>query len=188
MTSPGKILRLRYSRIGCVIVFPYSNERDPIKLNETAQRLKCRDIEDRLIFGIMVHQNTDLLATDIIPEAVVNLIIHPSFRQFQVGRSKLMPVEGRGPDLRVGCRSNLQVLFARICRKSSTSLQKLLIINTVWRRERDSNPRCPFRHNGFQDRRIKPLCHPSAGVDISSIVRPNANWSKSAFGFAILRS
>ncbi len=32
-----------------------------------------------------------------------------------------------------------------------------------WRRERDSNPRCPQRHNGFQDRRIKPLCHPSAG-------------------------
>ena len=32
-----------------------------------------------------------------------------------------------------------------------------------WRRERDSNPRCPFRHNGFQDRRYQPLTHPSAG-------------------------
>ncbi len=30
-----------------------------------------------------------------------------------------------------------------------------------WRMGRDSNPRkgCPF--NGFQDRRIRPLCHPS---------------------------
>ena len=31
-----------------------------------------------------------------------------------------------------------------------------------WRRERDSNPRYPFRHNGFQDRRYQPLTHPSA--------------------------
>jgi site-specific DNA recombinase len=32
-----------------------------------------------------------------------------------------------------------------------------------WRRGRDSNPRCPYGHNGFRDRRIRPLCHPSAG-------------------------
>ena len=32
----------------------------------------------------------------------------------------------------------------------------------VWRRERDSNPRYPFRYSGFQDRLIKPLSHPSA--------------------------
>lgn len=31
----------------------------------------------------------------------------------------------------------------------------------VWRTERDSNPRA-FGANGFQDRRIKPLCHLSA--------------------------
>src|ERR1700691_5311886 len=46
-----------------------------------------------------------------------------------------------------------------------------LIIRTLWRRERDSNPRYPFRHNGFQDRRYQPLTHPSAGVGLSSIVR-----------------
>jgi hypothetical protein len=34
----------------------------------------------------------------------------------------------------------------------------------IWRRERDSNPRYLLRHNGFQDRRYKPLTHPSAGV------------------------
>ncbi len=28
-----------------------------------------------------------------------------------------------------------------------------------WRRERDSNPRHPYGHSGFQDRRIRPLCH-----------------------------
>jgi hypothetical protein len=32
-----------------------------------------------------------------------------------------------------------------------------------WRRERDSNPRDRFRSNGFQDRRHRPLGHPSAG-------------------------
>ena len=32
---------------------------------------------------------------------------------------------------------------------------------SVWRRERDSNPWWAHAHNGFQDRRIRPLCHPS---------------------------
>jgi hypothetical protein len=33
-----------------------------------------------------------------------------------------------------------------------------------WRRGRDSNPRYPCGYNGFQDRRIQPLCHLSTGV------------------------
>jgi hypothetical protein len=33
-----------------------------------------------------------------------------------------------------------------------------------WRRRRDSNPRDPFGSNGFQDRRIQPLCHSSAVI------------------------
>ena len=39
-----------------------------------------------------------------------------------------------------------------------------MITHTIccfWRRGRDSNPRCGFPHNGFQDRRNRPLCHPS---------------------------
>src|SRR6201995_3522402 len=32
---------------------------------------------------------------------------------------------------------------------------------TLWRRRRDSNPRDPFRSNGFQDRRFQPLTHSS---------------------------
>ncbi len=28
-----------------------------------------------------------------------------------------------------------------------------------WRRGRDSNPRCPYGHNGFRDRPIQPLSH-----------------------------
>lgn len=30
-----------------------------------------------------------------------------------------------------------------------------------WRRRGDSNPRLSFPNNGFQDRRVQPLCHPS---------------------------
>ena len=30
-----------------------------------------------------------------------------------------------------------------------------------WRMVRDSNPRWSCPHNGFQDRRIRPLCQPS---------------------------
>src|SRR5262245_54494334 len=33
---------------------------------------------------------------------------------------------------------------------------------TSWRRGRDSNPRRACTLNGFQDRRNRPLCHPSA--------------------------
>src|SRR5215468_9226093 len=33
--------------------------------------------------------------------------------------------------------------------------------NEAWRRRRDSNPRDPHGPNGFQDRRIQPLCHSS---------------------------
>ena len=32
----------------------------------------------------------------------------------------------------------------------------------LWRMGRDSNPRWSCPHNGFQDRRNRPLCHPSA--------------------------
>src|SRR5579875_1204080 len=37
-----------------------------------------------------------------------------------------------------------------------------------WRRERDSNPRCPLRQSGFQDRLFQPLTHPSAWAVSSS--------------------
>jgi hypothetical protein len=36
---------------------------------------------------------------------------------------------------------------------------------TVWRRERDSNPRYRFRHSGFQDHPFQPLTHPSGPVE-----------------------
>lgn len=44
---------------------------------------------------------------------------------------------------------------------SSNDNQGLSRIIT-WRRERDLNPWRALALNGFQDRRIKPLCHPSA--------------------------
>ncbi len=43
----------------------------------------------------------------------------------------------------------------------------LLIYKGSWRRGRDSNPRSEQTDNGFQDRRIRPLCHLS-GVRILS--------------------
>src|SRR5688500_19394859 len=39
-----------------------------------------------------------------------------------------------------------------------------------WRRERDSNPRAPFGANGFQDRRLKPLGHPSGCAAVQRIL------------------
>ena len=38
--------------------------------------------------------------------------------------------------------------------------------NYKWRRRRDSNPRSPCELNGFQDRRIQPLCHSSAAAGV----------------------
>ena len=37
-----------------------------------------------------------------------------------------------------------------------------LVQKRQWRRKRDSNPRVSFPTNGFQDRRVQPLCHSSA--------------------------
>src|SRR3954468_3496764 len=39
---------------------------------------------------------------------------------------------------------------------------------TLWRRERDSNPRYPFRYSSFQDCLFQPLTHPSTNDFISS--------------------
>src|SRR3954465_14446217 len=36
------------------------------------------------------------------------------------------------------------------------------MLQTLWRRERDSNPRYPFRYSSFQDCLFQPLTHPSA--------------------------
>ena len=44
-----------------------------------------------------------------------------------------------------------------------------------WRRGRDSNPRDPFGPNGFQDRRIKPLSHPSGRHSLTAKAQPSKN-------------
>ena len=51
----------------------------------------------------------------------------------------------------------------------------------LWRRERDSNPRYPFRHNGFQDRRYQPLTHPSAGWEPDPFLQFIATSADCAF-------
>ena len=53
--------------------------------------------------------------------------------------------------------------------KKAGRLDPLLI--STWRRERDSNPRNTCVLNGFQDRRIQPLCHLSGVLGNDSIER-----------------
>ena len=45
------------------------------------------------------------------------------------------------------------------------------LLQSIWRRERDSNPRNTCVLNGFQDRRIQPLCHLSGALGNDSIER-----------------
>ena len=56
----------------------------------------------------------------------------------------------------------------------------------IWRRERDSNPRYRLRYSGFQDRRLKPLGHPSARAarELSEPLEPcnRPPWTKVPVG------
>lgn len=48
----------------------------------------------------------------------------------------------------------------------------------LWRKGWDSNPRCPCRHAGFQDRCLKPLGHPSKPLTLFSYSRTAASQSE----------
>ena len=68
------------------------------------------------------------------------------------------------------CFPNVAPRASRSCfprDRSSTSPRRE---KDNWRRGRDSNPRYPFEHAGFQDRCHKPLGHPSARVDQHSLL------------------
>ena len=67
------------------------------------------------------------------------------------------PFPGRGMS---GIRAFWQIF--------ALSSEKKRQLQTVWRRERDSNPRSPFGLSGFQDRLFQPLTHPSAFVATSA--------------------
>ena len=41
----------------------------------------------------------------------------------------------------------------------------------IWRKGRDSNPRCPIGHAAFPGRYIQPLCHPSKMASHSSLAQ-----------------
>ena len=51
----------------------------------------------------------------------------------------------------------LRPKFAKFSKTTGTERKR----RTSWRRRWDSNPRGPFGPNGFQDRRLQPLGHPS---------------------------
>ena len=47
------------------------------------------------------------------------------------------------------------------------------------RRKRDSNPRFRYRNNGFQDRRIRPLCHFSfEAANLQTFMKLNSSDAK----------
>ncbi len=48
------------------------------------------------------------------------------------------------------------------------------ISRTCWRRGWDSNPRYAHAYNGFRDRPVRPLRHPSASRNISALGRIDA--------------
>jgi hypothetical protein len=60
------------------------------------------------------------------------------------------------------------------------------IVNGVWRRGRDSNPRygCPYA--AFRVRCIQPLCHLS--IQLKSIINSIANQQSSCPGAKLLRA
>src|SRR5579863_9536128 len=51
--------------------------------------------------------------------------------------------------------------YGQFSRISEVEDATFSVVQTAWRRERDSNPRYPFRYSGFQDRLFQPLTHPS---------------------------
>ncbi len=57
----------------------------------------------------------------------------------------------------------------------------IVICHLKTRRKRDSNPRDSFPPNGFQDRRLKPLGHSSAGKSIRLNVCENTTSKKTWF-------
>ncbi|SPF44758.1 hypothetical protein SBA1_550123 [Candidatus Sulfotelmatobacter kueseliae] len=52
--------------------------------------------------------------------------------------------------------------YGHYSRISMEEQQICFAVQTIWRRERDSNPRYGFPYSGFQDRPFQPLTHPSA--------------------------
>ena len=60
------------------------------------------------------------------------------------------------------CRARI-AKNGRTCESLGKYWKKFSAVQTVWRRERDSNPRYGFPYSGFQDHPFQPLTHPSAG-------------------------
>ena len=70
---------------------------------------------------------------------------------------------------------------------SGPDTKTLPIKSNAWRKGWDSNPRCPCRHAGFQDRCLKPLGHPSVlGVEALSKVRPSGKEAIATFGYLVM--
>jgi hypothetical protein len=70
-----------------------------------------------------------------------------------LGRRR-QPIQNTGEQVSTAIRSNaLRLLWIPNDGEQGKTM--------YWRKGWDSNPRCPCRHAGFQDRCLKPLGHPS---------------------------
>ena len=66
------------------------------------------------------------------------------------------------PPLRRRARSRARTAGARNCVLNRlANVRRAAFVSGWWRWERDSNPRSAFTDSGFQNRRNRPLCHPT---------------------------
>ena len=80
---------------------------------------------------------------------------------------RLLPLTPAGPFAALA----VQIRGSRICRTPRSPrvlfpFPDYTNFGDFNRRERDSNHWSRFQDNGFQDRRIKPLCHPSGQSEL----------------------
>ena len=104
------------------------------------------------------------------------IITYDTFAKLDIALGTILSVEyieGADKLLLTGSVQVVAILFPCVTKYQSTSSNppqsvkhkspNAIRIGTVcfMRRERDSNPRRAFTLNGFQDRRLQPLSHPS---------------------------
>ena len=78
----------------------------------------------------------------------------------QVRSVRYLTTDGKRHVLRALLTVGADGRFSKV--RHLAGIQPVKTTQTAWRRERDSNPRYPFRYSGFQDRLFQPLTHPSA--------------------------
>ena len=107
------------------------------------------------------NQAVDLMA--LASNAAELFVEQPGAEQQKLLHLVLENASWKGGELRMSFRGPFSELSLsnRATRTNDDCLKPVEGDSDSWRRKRDSNPREPFDSNGFQDRRIQPLCHSS---------------------------